>query len=70
MAYLTRWIELVYPDNSRAELRGNIFQNIQKLAKAIVSDFLAMSILHPFHIQIFEADDRVFLAKTLANCQW
>ena len=53
VAELTGRKPLVYLDNGSSTPRGNIFQDCQKRGNTIISDLLAVSFLHPSHIQRF-----------------
>ena len=63
VAELARRIESVYAGNPDTLLSRYVLENILELGKAIVHDFSAVTFLYEFHVEVFEADDSVFLTE-------
>ena len=67
VAKLGARIELVYFDDSSANLLADVFQKALELCKSVLHDFLAVTFLHKLHVEIFETNDRILGAKLLGQ---
>jgi len=63
VAKLGARIELVYFDDSSANLLTDVFQKALELCKSVFHDFLAVTFLHKLHVEVFKTDDRILLAE-------